>query len=233
MPLRPASRPKRLYRQIADQIVRLIERGEYLVGTRLPSEREIADRLAVSRASVREALIALEIAGYVEVRVGSGIYVREPTAEQEAVDAQDPEISPFDALEARWLIEGECAALAAKNATAADIKRIERAFQQLCDDLRTTPAVPLGDGQFHSSIAQASGNTAYQAFVRKLWDQRRLPVYRRLDELLVSKSRYLLNIEEHRAILAAIVGRDAGAARSAMRRHIRNIARQRLSKPGV
>src|SRR5690606_17664113 len=77
MPLRPAPRPKRLYRQIADQIARLIEKGEYPVGSRLPSEREIADRLSVSRASVREAIIALEIGGQVEVRGGSGIYVRE------------------------------------------------------------------------------------------------------------------------------------------------------------
>ena len=231
MPLRPPVRPKRLYRQIADQIVRLIERGEYPIGSRLPSEREIADRLAVSRASVRESLIALEIAGHVEVRGGSGIYVREAAPVPEITAPDAPEMSPFDTLEARWLVEGECAALAAKNATAVDIRRIEKAFHQLCEDMETAPSVSRGAGLFHLCIAEASKNTAFVVLVRKLWEQRHLPVHRRLDQLLVSRERYLANIDEHRAIMDAIVAGNGSMARAAMRRHIRNISRQRLSKP--
>src|SRR5712671_6895877 len=68
--------PRRLYRQIADQLRSLIEHGEYKVGTRLPPERDLATQLGVSRPSVREALIALEVEGLVEVRMGSGVYVR-------------------------------------------------------------------------------------------------------------------------------------------------------------
>lgn len=231
MPLRPAPRPKRLYRQIADQIARLIEKGEYPVGSRLPSEREIADRLSVSRASVREAIIALEIGGQVEVRGGSGIYVREAEPEEPAPDEEGPEISPFDALEARYVVEGECAALAARNATPADIRKIERAFRQLLEVPEATPSVSRGDGLFHLSIAEASKNSAYVVLVRKLWEQRNLPVHRRLDQLLVSRERFEANVAEHREILEAILSRDPGKARAAMRRHIRNISRQRFSSP--
>src|SRR5882757_7793656 len=70
-----AIEPRRLYRQIADQLRQLIDHGEYRVGSRLPTERELADMLGVSRPTVREALIALEVEGRLRIRVGSGIYV--------------------------------------------------------------------------------------------------------------------------------------------------------------
>src|SRR3954471_22770589 len=97
---------RRLYRQIADQIAALIERGEYGAGARLPPERDLAKQLGVSRASVREALIALEVEGYVEVRVGSGVYV---TGREAAPAASLPADSgPFELIRARWIIEAEC-----------------------------------------------------------------------------------------------------------------------------
>ena len=77
MPLHTVE-PLRLYRQIAGQIAALIDNGEFPAGSRLPAERELATLLGVSRTSVREAIISLEIAGRVEVRVGSGIFVAEP-----------------------------------------------------------------------------------------------------------------------------------------------------------
>ena len=79
MPLE-AVEARRLYRQIADQLRGLIERGEYAVGAKLPTERDLAEQLKVSRPTVREALIALEVEGLVRIRVGSGIYVSEPAA---------------------------------------------------------------------------------------------------------------------------------------------------------
>src|SRR5947208_9814044 len=107
---------RRLYRQIADQIAALIQKGEYGKGERLPPERDLAKQLGVSRPSVREALIALEVEGYVEVRVGSGVYVlgRHSRGSSAALPADS---GPFELIKARWLIEAECAALAAKNAT--------------------------------------------------------------------------------------------------------------------
>ena len=118
MPLQ-AVEPKRLYRQIADQIAGLIAKGEFPNGSRLPAERELASKLGVSRASLREAIISLEIAGLVEVRVGTGIFVKARTGS--GSDAHDAGPGPFELLNARKLIEGEIAALAAKRATAPDI----------------------------------------------------------------------------------------------------------------
>src|SRR5438045_9272250 len=104
MPLQ-TSAPRRLYRQIADQLRALIERGEFAVGTRLPPERDLAVQLGVSRPSVREALIALEVEGLVEVRMGSGIYVRhsDPGAARQRVTGE----GPLQQIRARQLIEGD------------------------------------------------------------------------------------------------------------------------------
>src|SRR5579884_537846 len=120
--------PRRLYRQIADQIRSLIRSGEYGPGARLPPERDLARQLGVSRPSVREALIALEVEGLVEVRIGSGVYVAGPrpahAAREVAADS-----GPFELIRARWLIEAECAAMAAKAATKAQVRAIEQALE--------------------------------------------------------------------------------------------------------
>ena len=113
--------PRRLYRQIADQIAGLIAAGEFPPGSRLPAERELAAKLGVSRASVREAIISLEIGGLVEVRVGTGIFV---TAKQRPEVDRDAGPGPFELLNARKLVEGEIAALAAVGATADDIEAL-------------------------------------------------------------------------------------------------------------
>src|SRR5216110_1658100 len=103
--------PRRLYEQIAQTLSKDIADGKYEVGQRLPSERELAQNFKVSRPTVREAIIALELDGLVEVRLGSGVYVmsRQPPGGREG--AKD--IGPFELLEARHAIEGEAAALAA------------------------------------------------------------------------------------------------------------------------
>src|SRR3954468_149124 len=103
MPLQ-AVESQRLYRQIAEQIRALIARGEFATGSRLPAERDLARQLGVSRPSVREALIALEVEGLVDVRIGSGIYVRAPDAAV-ATDAPEAAAGPFELLRARYVIE--------------------------------------------------------------------------------------------------------------------------------
>src|SRR6187200_3432247 len=133
MPLQTVEN-RRLYRQIADQIAALIEKGEYEAGERLPPERDLAKQLGVSRPSVREALIALEVEGYVEVRVGSGVYV---SGSRAGVAPELPADSgPFELIRARWLIEAECAALAAKAATRAQVRAMEDALDEMDDVAR-------------------------------------------------------------------------------------------------
>ena len=101
---------RRLYRRILDQMLILIDSGEFPVGGRLPPERELAERFKVSRPTVREAIIALEARGRVEVKTGSGIYVLPFNS---GGDRYDASISAYELTEARALIEGEAAALAA------------------------------------------------------------------------------------------------------------------------
>src|SRR4051794_33451668 len=141
MPLQ-AVENRRLYRQIADQIAALIERGEYASGARLPPERDLAKQLGVSRPSVREALIALEVEGYVEVRVGSGVYVVGNGATPRGREALAEDSGPFELIKARWLIEAECPALAAKHATRAQVRAIEEALDDM-EASREKGVVPL------------------------------------------------------------------------------------------
>jgi DNA-binding FadR family transcriptional regulator len=224
MPLQAVDN-RRLYRQIADQIAALIEKGEYGAGQRLPPERDLAKQLGVSRPSVREALIALEVEGYVEVRVGSGVYVLGPrTAESPTPLPADS--GPFELIKARWLIEAECAALAAKSATKAQVRSMEDALDQMEGD-RQRGVMPLGaDRLFHLRIAEASGNSALALVVKTLWDQRTGPLFLRLEHHFDTPDLWSLAIREHREIVQAIGRHDATGARGAMRRHMNHAAKR-------
>ena len=147
MPIQPVEN-QRLYRQIADQISGLIASGEFEQATRLPSERDLAVQLGVSRPLVREALIALEVEGKVDVRVGSGIYVarRRPAA---AIDPDRQGQGPFELLRARWSIEGEIAAEAARTGTARDLARVRAAVDDLQRRQKQRRDMDPADRDFH------------------------------------------------------------------------------------
>jgi DNA-binding FadR family transcriptional regulator len=220
--------PRRLYRQIADQVRGLIHSGEYPPGSRLPPERDLARQLGVSRPSVREALIALEVERLVEVRIGSGIYVLGPGhgADVEEVQASS---GPFELLRARWTIEGECAALAAKAATKVQIAAMEDALAQMERVMNVEKRQPLAaDRLFHLRLSEATGNGALVAVVKMLWEERMGPLFTQLEHHYDTPQLWHSAIAEHRAVLKAIVARDAAGARSAMQRHL-NKAYKRFS----
>jgi DNA-binding FadR family transcriptional regulator len=227
MPLQTLE-PRRLYRQIADQISALIGKGEYSAGARLPPERDLAKQLGVSRPSVREALIALEIEGLLDVRVGSGIYVAHPGKQRRrTVLAGDS--GPFEVIRARWLIEGECAALAAKNASPAQLRAIREAHAGMVKESKRHHNPLDADRQFHVRIAEAGGNSALLMVLQTLWDLRMGPLYRSLERKLEYPKMAAETVREHQAIVSAIVRRDARAARSAMHRHM-NLTHNRYIK---
>jgi len=224
MPIQ-AVEPQRLYRRIAAQIAQLIRRGEYKTGQRLPPERDLAALLQVSRPSVREALIALEVEGYVEVRVGSGVYVTSKRPAPRAVPLP-PDSGPFELISARRLLESECAALAARHASPAQVRRIESALAAMERD-RRRGLMPLdNDRRFHLEIAQASGNSALALAVRTLWDQRTGPLFLRLEHHFDTPDLWQAAIVEHDAVMAAVAKHDAAGARAAMRRHMDAAARR-------
>jgi DNA-binding FadR family transcriptional regulator len=212
--------PRRLYRQIADQIRTLIRSREFPAGSRLPPERDLARQLGVSRPSVREALIALEVEGLVEVRIGSGIYVLGSGAGEQHAPVQAA-MGPFELLRARWVIESECAALAARQAKRAQVDAIAEALQQMEAMANGEHRQPLAaDRLFHLRIAEATGNGALVAVVKMLWDERSGPLFTRLEHHYDSPDQWARAIAEHRVVLEAIGKRDADGARAAMQRHL-------------
>jgi DNA-binding FadR family transcriptional regulator len=223
-----AVEPRRLYRQIADQLRTLIGKGEVAPGARLPAERDLARQLGVSRPSLREALIALEVEGLLDVRVGSGIYVTPTKGRGRAFEINGAS-GPFEVIRARRMIEGECAALAAKHGTPAQLRAIKRAHAELLREARRDHNPLDADRAFHVAIAQATGNSALELVVQTLWDQRVGPLYRALEVKLEYPAMAGDTTGEHEAVLAAILARKPAAARTAMRRHM-DKTRKRYSK---
>jgi DNA-binding FadR family transcriptional regulator len=222
--------PRRLYRQIAEQIRGLIRSGEYAPGARLPPERDLAKQLGVSRPSVREALIALEVEGLVEVRIGSGIYVQKAPAPEHDGDAHavHAEAGPFELLRARYMIESECAALAAKSAKKAQVAAIEDAVEVMKREFDAHTQPLAGDQLFHIRIAEATGNGALVAVVKMLWEERTGPLYKQLEHHYDSPALWIAAMSEHRAVVKAIEARNVSGARGAMQRHL-NQAYKRFS----
>ena len=220
--------PRRLYRQIADQIRTLIGKGEVAPGARLPAERDLARQLGVSRPSLREALIALEVEGLLDVRVGSGIYVTQADGRGRAVEINGAS-GPFEVIRARWMIEGECAALAAKNGTSAQRRAIRKTHADLLREAKRHHNPLDADRAFHVAIAEATGNSALELVVQTLWDQRVGPLYRALEMKLEYPAMAEETTDEHEAVLAAILAREPASARTAMRRHM-DMTKKRYSK---
>jgi DNA-binding FadR family transcriptional regulator len=218
----------RLYRMIANQIAGKIRAGEFIRGGRLPSERELAEKLQVSRTSVREALIALELEGYVEVRVGAGVFVvaaidDADDADDEVLIAPHGEISPFELIGVHLLVEPECAALAAKHATEAQRAAIEASGRAMeGSDMPTTH-----NRAFHIAIAEASGNAALAMTVTNLWNYRdSSALYDKLEQHLATPQVWHVAEAEHDCIIQSILARNPVAARRAMRTHFLEIRRR-------
>nr|CDQ32797.1 L-lactate utilization operon repressor [Virgibacillus halodenitrificans] len=240
-------RSQRLYRQIADQLQQLIRDGEFPPGSLLPPERDLAQQLGVSRASVREALIALEVVGIVEVRVGHGVLVKEVDAmppgsvmqaaarkEPWALDPEftseielnlDEEIPPFSLLQARRYLEPENAALAAMNASDEDLSAIRAALERNIYDNNHGGGNLAGDRLLHIRIAEASGNAAYALLIKHLLGHQYGVMFRRLQELFMETGMPQRSQEDHERLVAAIEARDPAAARQAMEVHLDHVLR--------
>ncbi|NYS77209.1 MULTISPECIES: FadR/GntR family transcriptional regulator [Halomonadaceae] len=238
-------RSQRLYRQIADQLQQLINDGEFPPGALLPPERELAQSLGVSRASVREALIALEVVGQVAVRVGHGVVVLESRAtplepvmraaartEAWALDPEfeseielnlDEEIPPFSLLQTRRYMEPEITALAAMNATDDDLKAIRLAFERNVSDNANGGRNCAGDRLLHIRIAEASGNAAYALVIKHLLGHQYGAMFRRLQELFTETDMPQRSQDDHERIVNAIESRDPIAARHAMEVHLDHV----------
>ena len=209
---------KRLYRGIVDKILASIDAGEFPAGGRLPPERELAELYNVSRPTIRQAIIALEALDRVEVKTGSGVYVVDSSKGWNGIDLS---ISPFELTEARAMIEGEAAALAAIMITNEQLGKLEQALREMEQE---SPAVyEIADKKFHSIIAEATGNKMLDSVIANLWYVRdnSPPVHRAYQAICETDGS--ARVTEHMEIFEALKERDDKKARDAMHQHFSRI----------
>ena len=221
-PNEPGTTEPRLYRVVAARIEELIRAENIRGGERLPAERELAAKLGVSRTSLREGLIALELGGKVEVRGGSGVYVSEQATPKAEGPAAGP--GPFEVLAARRLIEVEVAAMAAKHASDANIDAILVAVMAMEQHHEDRSGNESADRDFHLAIARATGNSAMVGVIDYLWSQRG-SLWHKLKEHFQTEELRQQTLLDHRAIFAAIADHDVAGARTAMRAHLDRVTR--------
>ena len=213
----------RSYQKLAAQIFELINQGEFVPGKRLPSERALAERFFVSRTSVREAIIALELQGAVEVRGGSGIYVSQIPAIRAPVFMPQNGPGPFEVLRARCLIESEIASVAAVTRKDADLDRIFAALSAMKEHMDDKQANESADRLFHLRIAESTGNSVLLQMVTALWDHARGPLWLQMESHFHSPELRAVSQDDHQRVFDALLARDAEGARTAMRSHLERV----------
>lgn len=207
---------------IVQQIKNQIKKGILKPGEKLPSERELASLLGVSRTSVREAIKALSFSGYLEVIQGKGTYVLEIATQYDEIVNFFSEFSNYSLdylMEARIMLEGEFARLAAVNASQDEIDVIERVFNEICNS-KDTNTFFVKDLQFHLTIAKATHNPIMNGLMKIIVEM----LYKETQKIIeISEDTRENTIETTRDLVQAIKQRDAEKAKELMSEHIRNI----------
>ncbi len=212
--------PDRLYQDLARNLTEELASGAYPVGARLPAERELAVKYGVSRPTVREAIIALEVQGLIEVRIGSGAYVRRLPGSE---DLPGFNVSAFELTEARLLFEGEAAALAATQITDEELAEIEGLVEAIARENNDPRGSEKADRAFHLAIAKATRNGAIFDAIERLWDLRSTSPEAALLHEKARTANIKPVVDEHSAIVEALRARDPVAARLAMRGHLSQV----------
>jgi len=210
----------RLYQDLARSLLEELAAGLYPIGARLPAERELALKYGVSRPTVREAIIALEVQGLVEVKVGSGAYVRRLPGSE---DLPGFNISAFELTEARLMFEGEAAALAATQITEEEIAEIERLVTEIAHENNDPRGTEQADRAFHLAIARATRNGAIHDAIERLWELRSSSPEAALLHEKARTANIKPVVDEHTAILEALRAHDPSSARAAMRNHLSQV----------
>jgi GntR family transcriptional repressor for pyruvate dehydrogenase complex len=228
MPTAPRSEG-RLYEKIAGAVRQSLATGGYAIGDRLPSERDLAQQYGVSRPTVREAIIALELDGLVEVRTNSGVYIA--ALQPRGGTPTETDVGPFELLEARRIFEAEICGLAAE---MIDEERLDR-LRQLASEIDSVDLMraEAADREFHLEIARATQNSAMEKTVSMLWDAReKSPQYAALTAKVRSAG-VAPRVSEHQRIVTALASGSAAAAHEAMRDHLDRVITQLLEATEV
>jgi len=215
---------RKLYIQIADQIRARILDGDVKPGEQLPSERDLAASLRVSRPTVREALIALEVAGLVEVRVGVGAFVRR--LEQSPQGLPEQSRSPLEIMTVRRLLEPEATALACQRIDASGRERLQALTAQMRSEASQGVWSAESDRALHMTIADYADNSVLRDLLDQLWSMRAEAVDSRFHQHLANIREVREHIlSDHELISIRILNADAVGARAAMIEHLDFVAR--------
>ncbi len=217
---------KKIYEEIVEQLKAMITKGELVPGDKLPSEREMAESLGVSRASVREALTTLEAIGILEIKPGEGTFVRQtshaetfaPLALVLAVERN----GEAQMMEVRRVLETEMAALAAERASNENLGKIEEILD-LMKAARTIHEAVEADLRFHFAIAEATQNTILLRLMNTVADLMHNTFRSKREQLYSDIPMSQQIIHEHEAIYQAIKNRNSNEARYKMLEHINHI----------
>src|SRR5713226_9512310 len=212
---------RRLYEQLAAKLIDYVEVTGLRVGDRLPSERDLAQALKVSRASVRQATVALEVRGTLEVRHGDGIYLRAlPNDSGRLMELMTQRHRLPEILEAREALETQLAALAAARRTEEDVAAMGRALDVMAADIEADGFGEEGDRLFHEAVTRAARSPLLADFMAGL----ALPISETRHSSLGEPGRPARSLKAHRRILEAIRRGEVPGARQAMRRHVNMVA---------
>ena len=236
VPLRHPIRRRR-YLDVADKILYSVALGVITAGQRLPNERELARLCGVSRATVRDALLALELTGVVEVRGGSGCYLTGLGLRSELSTELAVDVAPRDLLEVRQMVEPGAARLCAERATRSEIENLRSLLIEaehfpedaLEEDLDNFVGLNL---KFHRDLARACGNVVVGDVVRHLVDAADHPLWLLADHNTVRDPiTRAQQVKEHNDILGPVMKRDPDAAAEAMARHLGAVSTRMLGPP--
>ncbi len=210
----------RLYEQVAEQITRWIESNDLQEGDRLPPERDLAHRLGVSRATLSQALVALEVVGVVAVRHGDGTVVRRPGPARiaEAIRAHAHRLPEI--IETRDALETKIAELAATRRTEEDLARIDAALAAMAADVEAGGRGVEGDERFHAAVTAAAHSELLARLMGEIADL----IRESRIESLSQPGRPRRSLAGHQAIADAIRAGDPAAAAAAMHAHVEMVS---------
>lgn len=222
--LRPLARP-RLYEQVVARLREYVQTEGLRTGDRLPPERDLADRLGVSRTSVRQAIVALEVQGLVEVRHGGGTYLLRDRLDAEPLETMiDRRRRLPDVLDARDALETKLAALAAVRRTEKDLKEIDTALAAMADAIGRGELGVTEDQRFHAAITAAAHSTLLADFMAEI----SLQIAESRTESLRQPGRPAQSLQQHRLIAEAVHAGDPKAAAQAMHTHVDSVGHVKL-----
>ncbi|MET9230335.1 FadR/GntR family transcriptional regulator [Lentzea sp. NPDC003310] len=222
--LRPMVK-SRLYEQVLERLRAHVAEAGLKAGDRLPAERDLAASLGVSRASVKQAIVVLEVQGLVEARHGGGTYLVRDTLDVEPVEQlverrkRLPEV-----LEAREALETKLAELAAERRTDAELETIRAALDYMRDEIAEGTNGVEGDRRFHAAVTAAAHSSLLADFMKTIAQQ----ITESRTESLRQPGRPSRSLAQHTAIYEAIAAGDPKKAAAAMRKHVRTVAKVRL-----